>query len=141
MKYWTVVGQIPVKHHAKMSGVTGGESRKTLVTLAMWKYQDQHMHFIQNRVITCIQIHMFLLEGALRIDANVSVHREGTPFGTRTEIKNIGSVRGVAKAIKYEVKRQIEVLESGNVVVNETRTWDANSKKTLPMRDKEEQQV
>lgn len=80
-------------------------------------------------------------EGALRVDANVSVNKKDEPLGIRTEIKNIGSVRGVAGAIKYEIDRQIKLLESGGQVVNETRNWDAISKTTVPMRDKEEQQV
>ncbi|XP_017778483.1 PREDICTED: glutamyl-tRNA(Gln) amidotransferase subunit B, mitochondrial [Nicrophorus vespilloides] len=79
-------------------------------------------------------------EGALRVDANISIHKPGEPLGVRTEVKNIGSIRGVAGAIKYEIKRQIKVLESGGRIVNETRAWEATSKTTLPMRDKEQQQ-
>ncbi|CAH0547644.1 unnamed protein product [Brassicogethes aeneus] len=79
-------------------------------------------------------------EGALRVDANVSIHQEGEPYGTRTEIKNIGSVRGVAGAVKYEIERQIKVKESGGTITNETRAWDAASKITVAMRDKEELQ-
>lgn len=62
-------------------------------------------------------------------------------MGTRTEIKNIGSVRGVAAAIQYEIQRQIKLKESGGTVVNETRAWDAVNKKTIAMRDKEVVQV
>lgn len=80
-------------------------------------------------------------EGALRVDANISIHEEGTPLGTRTEVKNIGSIRGVADAITHEIARQIELVNSGGVVHNETRSWDAIEKKTIPMRDKEVQQV
>ncbi|XP_074096932.1 glutamyl-tRNA(Gln) amidotransferase subunit B, mitochondrial [Cotesia typhae] len=79
-------------------------------------------------------------EGALRVDANVSVNKENEPLGTRTEIKNIGSVRAVAGAIKYEIKRQIELLEQGEQIVNETLSWDAEHGKTVMMRDKEEKQ-
>lgn len=75
------------------------------------------------------------------MDANVSVHKPGEGLGTRAEVKNIGSIRGVAGAIKYEIERQIGVLEMGGCIVNETRAWDAASKTTVPMRDKEEQQV
>lgn len=85
-------------------------------------------------------IHVFP-EGALRVDVNVSIRKQGQPLGVRTEIKNIGSIRGVGAAIKYEVKRQIEVFKSGGVVVNETRAWDVDSKTTVPMRDKEDQMV
>lgn len=80
-------------------------------------------------------------EGALRIDANVSIHQKDEPFGIRTEIKNIGSVRGVAQAIAYEIQRQIDLVNSGGIVHNETRGWDAMSKRTIAMRDKEVQQV
>lgn len=71
------------------------------------------------------------------MDANVSVHEPGTPLGTRTEIKNIGSVRGVANAIAYEISRQIDIIEDGGKIHNETRSWDASSKTTVAMRDKE----
>lgn len=75
------------------------------------------------------------------MDANVSVHREGEPLGVRTEVKNIGSVRAVAHAVEYEIDRQVKILEAGGVIVNETRAWDADSRQTVPMRDKEEKQV
>ncbi|KAJ8967074.1 hypothetical protein NQ317_018655 [Molorchus minor] len=79
-------------------------------------------------------------EGAMRVDANVSIHREGEPLGTRTEIKNIASVRGVASAIQYEIGRQIKIKDSGGTIINETRGWDAATKTTVAMRDKEVQQ-
>ncbi|XP_028150179.1 glutamyl-tRNA(Gln) amidotransferase subunit B, mitochondrial [Diabrotica virgifera virgifera] len=79
-------------------------------------------------------------EGALRVDANVSIHKESEPLGTRTEIKNIGSVRGVAGAISYEIQRQIKLKEAGQTIANETRAWDASTKTTVAMRDKEVQQ-
>lgn len=75
------------------------------------------------------------------MDANVSVHHEGEPLGVRSEVKNIGSIRAVAHAIKYEIDRQVKILEAGGVVVNETRAWDADSRQTVPMRDKEVEQV
>lgn len=76
-------------------------------------------------------------EGALRVDANVSLHRIGQPLSTRTEIKNIGSIRGVAGAIRHEIDRQRSILESGGTILNETRSWDATNKVTVAMRDKE----
>nr|CAD7399982.1 unnamed protein product [Timema poppensis] len=79
-------------------------------------------------------------EGALRVDANISVHKKGSPLGIRTEVKNIGSVRAVAHAIQFEIDRQVGVLELGGSIVNETRSWDAQCRQTLPMRDKEEKQ-
>lgn len=76
-------------------------------------------------------------EGALRVDANISINKPDQPLGIRTEVKNIGSIRGVADAVDYEIKRQIDLVEQGGRVQNETRSWDAISKKTVVMRDKE----
>ncbi|HMR32050.1 MAG TPA: Asp-tRNA(Asn)/Glu-tRNA(Gln) amidotransferase subunit GatB [Geminicoccaceae bacterium] len=78
-------------------------------------------------------------EGSLRCDANVSVRREGSnEFGTRCEIKNVNSMRFVARAIEYEAKRQVELIEAGSTVVQETRLFDANRGETRSMRGKEE---
>uniref|UniRef100_A0A8D0D3I2 Glutamyl-tRNA(Gln) amidotransferase subunit B, mitochondrial n=1 Tax=Sander lucioperca TaxID=283035 RepID=A0A8D0D3I2_SANLU len=66
-------------------------------------------------------------EGQLRVDANVSVHRPGEPLGVRTEVKNINSVRYLARAIDYEIQRQIGVLQRGEAVQNETRAYDSKS--------------
>ncbi|KAM7361563.1 glutamyl-tRNA(Gln) amidotransferase subunit B, mitochondrial [Cochliomyia hominivorax] len=76
-------------------------------------------------------------EGALRVDANISIHEEGEPFGVRTEVKNIGSVRSISQAISYEIQRQFEVVSQGGVITNETRSWDAENRCTVAMRDKE----
>jgi aspartyl-tRNA(Asn)/glutamyl-tRNA(Gln) amidotransferase subunit B len=78
-------------------------------------------------------------EGSFRCDANVSVrHRGSEKFGTRAEIKNLNSFRFVEKAINYEVARQIELLEGGGQVVQETRLYDADRGETRSMRSKEE---
>jgi aspartyl-tRNA(Asn)/glutamyl-tRNA(Gln) amidotransferase subunit B len=78
-------------------------------------------------------------EGSLRCDANVSVRKLGDEkFGTRTELKNINSFRFVQKAIDFEVTRQIEVIESGGRVVQETRLWNSTEERTVSMRSKEE---
>jgi len=78
-------------------------------------------------------------EGSFRCDANVSVRRVGAEkFGTRAEIKNINSFRFVEKAINYEVARQIDVLEGGGKVVQETRLYDPDKGETRSMRSKEE---
>ena len=79
-------------------------------------------------------------EGSLRADVNVSVHKPGEPFGTRTEMKNMNSFRSIVRAIDYEVERQIDVLENGGKVYQETLRWDDVSGKTFPMRDKEDAQ-
>lgn len=78
-------------------------------------------------------------EGSLRCDANVSVRQFGNEkFGTKTEIKNMNSFRALQKALTYEVNRQIDVLEEGGRIVQETRTWDEGQGITLPLRSKEE---
>jgi aspartyl-tRNA(Asn)/glutamyl-tRNA(Gln) amidotransferase subunit B len=78
-------------------------------------------------------------QGSLRCDANISVRLSGEhTFGTRTEVKNINSFRFVEKALEYEIKRQIKVIESGGRVFQETRLWDPNRGVTESMRGKEE---
>ena len=78
-------------------------------------------------------------EGSFRCDANVSVRlKEHTEFGTRTELKNINSFRFLERAINYEVERQIDLIESGGKVVQETRLYDADNDETRSMRSKEE---
>ncbi len=78
-------------------------------------------------------------EGSFRCDANVSVRPRGqAEFGTRTELKNLNSFRFVEKAINFEIERQIDVIEDGGDVVQETRLYDANKDETRPMRSKEE---
>jgi len=78
-------------------------------------------------------------EGSLRCDANVSVRPKGsTKLGTRVEIKNLNSFRSLEKAIEYEARRQIEALEDGEELIQETRTWDEEKQVTRSMRSKEE---
>ncbi|MCX8500993.1 MAG: Asp-tRNA(Asn)/Glu-tRNA(Gln) amidotransferase subunit GatB [Alphaproteobacteria bacterium] len=77
-------------------------------------------------------------EGSLRCDANVSVRRPGGDFGTRCEIKNVNSIRFVAQAILYEARRQIEILEEGGVILQETRLYDSARGETRSMRSKED---
>ncbi len=79
-----------------------------------------------------------LEEGSMRCDANVSVRRTGDPLGTRTEIKNLNSFRFLRSAIDYEVRRQIEVLESGGKIDQQTRLFDPVAGETRVMRSKEE---
>jgi aspartyl-tRNA(Asn)/glutamyl-tRNA(Gln) amidotransferase subunit B len=77
-------------------------------------------------------------EGSLRVDANVSVHRAGEPFGTRAEIKNLNSLRSLGRAIEYEARRQIALLQEGGTVVQETRHWNEDQGRTSSLRTKEE---
>ncbi|ODU71090.1 MAG: aspartyl/glutamyl-tRNA amidotransferase subunit B [Novosphingobium sp. SCN 66-18] len=77
-------------------------------------------------------------QGSMRADVNVSVRRPGEPFGTRTETKNVNSVRFVMQAIEHEANRQVDVLESGGKIVQETRLFDPDSGSTRSMRSKED---
>ncbi len=78
-------------------------------------------------------------EGSLRCDANVSIRRKGaTALGTKTEIKNLNSFKNVQKSIQYEIARQIDLVESGGRVVQETRLWNDDKGQTFTMRSKEE---
>ncbi len=80
-------------------------------------------------------------EGSLRADVNVSVRKKGDKeLGTRTEMKNMNSFRSIKRAIEYEVDRQIDVIEDGGKVEQESLRWDEVSGKTFPMRDKEDAQ-
>ncbi|ATX79151.1 aspartyl/glutamyl-tRNA(Asn/Gln) amidotransferase subunit B [Mariprofundus aestuarium] len=77
-------------------------------------------------------------KGQFRCDANVSVRRPGEPFGTRTEMKNMNSFRFIKQAIEFEVLRQIEIIEDGGEVVQESRLWDSVKCESRSMRSKEE---
>jgi aspartyl-tRNA(Asn)/glutamyl-tRNA(Gln) amidotransferase subunit B len=77
-------------------------------------------------------------EGSLRADVNVSVRRPGEPFGTRCEIKNVNSIRFIGQAIEHEARRQIDILEEGGAIQQETRLFDAKTGETRSMRSKEE---
>ncbi len=77
-------------------------------------------------------------KGNLRADVNVSVRRPGGPLGTRCEIKNVNSYRYIQQAIEYEARRQIDILEAGGAIVQQTRLFDPAKGETRPMRSKEE---
>lgn len=80
-----------------------------------------------------------LEEGSMRCDANISIMPKGSKvFGTRAEIKNVNSFAALERAIEYEIDRQIEIVEEGGEVVQETRLWDDNSRETRSMRGKED---
>ncbi len=80
-----------------------------------------------------------LQEGSMRADVNLSVREAGTEsFGTRTEMKNLNSFKAIARAIEGERQRQIELLEDGKAVIQETRRWDDNKESSKPMRSKED---
>jgi len=77
-------------------------------------------------------------EGSFRVDSNVSIRKPGDPLGTRTELKNINSFKFIEKAIEFEIERQIEIIESGGTIVQETRLYDSENNTTRSMRSKEE---
>ena len=77
-------------------------------------------------------------KGILRADVNVSVRKPGAPLGTRCEIKNVNSIRFIGQAIEYEARRQIEILEDGGTIDQETRLFDPDKGETRSMRSKEE---
>ena len=77
-------------------------------------------------------------KGNLRADVNVSVRKPGEPFGTRCEIKNVNSIRFIGQAIEFEARRQIEIIEDGGAIEQETRLYDPNKGETRSMRSKEE---
>ena len=78
-------------------------------------------------------------EGSLRCDANVSVRPRGQQkFGTKAEVKNVNSFRFIRSALEYEIERQVELIESGGRVAQETRLWNANEGRTYSMRSKEQ---
>ena len=77
-------------------------------------------------------------EGSMRVDANISVRKPGESFGTRCEIKNVNSVRSLGRAIEYEMRRQIDLLEAGDTVIQQTRHWDENDGRTHTLRTKED---
>src|SRR2546429_4791796 len=77
-------------------------------------------------------------KGSLRADVNVSVRKPGGPLGTRCEIKNVNSIRFIGQAIEYEARRQVEILEDGGLIEQETRLFDSTKGETRPMRNKEE---
>ena len=79
-------------------------------------------------------------EGSIRCDVNVSVHKPGTPFGTRCEMKNVNSFSAAVRGIDYEANRQIALLEAGGTVVQETRRWDDAKGESVSMRSKEDAQ-
>jgi aspartyl-tRNA(Asn)/glutamyl-tRNA(Gln) amidotransferase subunit B len=77
-------------------------------------------------------------QGSMRADVNVSVRKPGAPFGTRCEIKNVNSMRFIAQAIEFEARRQIDLIEEGGAVQQQTRLFDAKMGETRAMRSKEE---
>lgn len=83
---------------------------------------------------------MKMQEGSMRVDVNLSVRREGEGLGVRTEMKNLGSLRAIERAIAHESERQISILEAGGAIEQQTRRWDEDAGVSVPMRRKEDAQ-
>jgi aspartyl-tRNA(Asn)/glutamyl-tRNA(Gln) amidotransferase subunit B len=134
--------------HEGLAGLTGVDLNRAGTPL-IEIVSEPHMRSAKEAVAYLKKIHTLvrylqicdgnMQEGSFRCDANVSVRRRGSEkLGTRAEIKNLNSFRFVEKAIHYEVARQVELLESGGTVVQETRLYDSDKDETRSMRSKEE---
>jgi aspartyl-tRNA(Asn)/glutamyl-tRNA(Gln) amidotransferase subunit B len=134
--------------HEGLPGLTGIDLNRAGTPL-LEIVSEPHMRSAKEAVAYMKKVHTLvryleicdgnMQEGSFRCDANVSVRKLGAEkFGTRAEIKNLNSFRFVERAINYEVERQIELLESGGKVVQETRLYDPDKGETRSMRSKEE---
>lgn len=103
-----------------------------------WEAFD-YMHYLRRALLYVEVCDGNMEEGSLRCDANVSVRLKGAErFGTKVELKNLNSFRFVQKALEYEIERQVQAIEAGEQVVQETRLWSERDSKTYSMRSKEE---
>jgi aspartyl-tRNA(Asn)/glutamyl-tRNA(Gln) amidotransferase subunit B len=103
------------------------------------EHADAYLNALRERLLETQVSDCNMEEGSLRCDANVSVRPHGShQFGTKVEIKNLNSFRFVRRAIDYELNRQVQILESGRTVVQETRLWDQLTDRTESMRSKEQ---
>lgn len=133
--------------HDQFPGQTGVDLNRAGTPL-LEIVSEPDMHSAKEAVAYAKKIHALvqfigicdgnMQEGSFRCDANVSVRQKGAELGTRAEIKNINSFRFLEKAINYEIERQIDVIEDGGSVVQETRLYDADKNETRSMRSKEE---
>eukprot|EP01091_Cochliopodium_minus_P018223 TRINITY_DN7315_c0_g1_i2.p1 TRINITY_DN7315_c0_g1~~TRINITY_DN7315_c0_g1_i2.p1 ORF type:complete len:447 (-),score=91.48 TRINITY_DN7315_c0_g1_i2:225-1565(-) len=103
-------------------------------SLEAGKYVKQLQHLLMHIGTSDAQ----MSEGSLRCDINISVNRKGEPYGTRCEVKNVNSIRAIMQSIDFEFARQVDILEKGGKIVQESRMWDSRHKKTISMRTKEE---
>ncbi|WP_250278582.1 Asp-tRNA(Asn)/Glu-tRNA(Gln) amidotransferase subunit GatB [[Clostridium] colinum] len=111
-----------------------------LVTMPDFENEEEVIEFLnilKEILVFCNISDCKIQEGSMRVDINLSVRKENEPMGNRVEIKNVGSFKSIRNAIKYEIKRHIELLESGKTINTETRKFDENSNKTVFMRNKE----
>ena len=134
-------------HSARSHGMTGVDLNRAGIPL-LEIVSEPDMRSAEEAVTYARALHALvrwidicdgnMQEGSFRCDANVSVRRPGAPLGTRCEIKNLNSFRFLERAILYEVRRQIEILEGGGKIVQETRLYDPDRDETRSMRTKED---
>lgn len=134
-------------HHGEFSLINLNRSSVPLLEIVSEpdfrssKQAAEYMRYLRSALVYLGVCDGNMDEGSLRCDANVSVRKKGeTKFGTRVEIKNINSFRFVEKAIDYEAGRQIDLIEQGEKIVQETRLYDPDKNRTISMRSKEEAQ-
>ncbi|WP_317367007.1 Asp-tRNA(Asn)/Glu-tRNA(Gln) amidotransferase subunit GatB [uncultured Tyzzerella sp.] len=111
-----------------------------LVTMPDFENADEVIEFLKllrEILVFCNISDCKIQEGSMRVDINLSVRKENMPLGNRVEIKNVGSFKSIKKAINYEIKRHINLLEKGNSINIETRKFDENNNITVFMRNKE----
>ena len=121
----------------------GGVPLIEMVTEPDLNSADEAVAFLEKLRSTLLYVGVSdcrMQEGSIKCDVNVSVHKKGTPLGTRVELKNLNSFSAVHRAIKYESARQIEELERGGKIIQETRRWDDERGISYAMRSKEDSQ-
>jgi len=121
----------------------GGVPLIEMVTEPDLNSADEAVAFLEKLRSTLLYVGVSdckMQEGSIKCDVNVSVHKVGTPLGTRVELKNLNSFRAVFRAINYESNRQIEEIEKGGKIIQETRRWDDEKGISYAMRSKEDSQ-
>ncbi len=135
-------GRIAGATHSLVDFNRAGTPLIELVTEPDIRTPEEARRFAQRLRLTWLSLGVSdcnMEEGSMRVDANVSVRRRGdTTLGTKAEIKNMNSFKALHDGLAYEIVRQVELLESGGKVVQETRHWDASAKRTSALRSKEE---
>lgn len=112
-----------------------------IVTEPDFRSADEVITFLEQLRLTLLYLGVSdcrLQEGSLRVDVNLSIHKPNTPYGTRTETKNLNSFRAITHAITHEIARQTALLEAGQAVLQETRRFDDNKNSSFSMRSKED---
>jgi len=131
--------QHPSKTHIDLN--RSGVALMEIVTEPDMRTADEAQEFVKKlrSLLRCLETCDGNMEqGSMRADVNVSLRRPGEPFGTRAEVKNVNSIRFIGMAIKYEIQRQLEILENGGEVDQETRLFDPDKGVTRTMRSKED---